>query len=125
MTAPAIRGHRYVLAVRDVRASAAFYVEALGFEIVAEPPGWIFLRRDACTLMLGECPDDLPARDLGSHSYFAYLEVDDAEAWHARLTARGVEVVHAIRDEPWGMREMGIRTPDGHRIMLGQAIAGH
>jgi hypothetical protein len=25
----------------------------------------------------------------------------------------------ALRDEPWGMREFGIRTVDGHRIMCG------
>lgn len=113
-----------MLAVPDVRASAAFYVEALGFRVVAEPPGWIFVEKDACRMMLGECPDDLPARDLGSHSYVAYLQVGDAGALHASLAAKGVEMIHAIRDEPWGMREFGIRTPDGHRIMFGQAIEG-
>jgi hypothetical protein len=24
--------------------------------------------------------------------------------------------------EPWGMREFGIETPDGHRIMFGQKL---
>jgi hypothetical protein len=27
-------------------------------------------------------------------------------------------VVATIADRPWGMREFGIRTPDGHRIMI-------
>ncbi|HEX2207657.1 MAG TPA: VOC family protein, partial [Longimicrobium sp.] len=36
---PAILRNRYVLAVPDVRASADFYVRALGFAIVDEPPG--------------------------------------------------------------------------------------
>jgi hypothetical protein len=29
-------------------------------------------------------------------------------------------VIKAIKDEPWGMREFGLRTVDGHRIMVGQ-----
>lgn len=26
------------------------------------------------------------------------------------------------RDEPWGMREFGVRTIDGHRMMFGQEM---
>jgi catechol 2,3-dioxygenase-like lactoylglutathione lyase family enzyme len=26
------------------------------------------------------------------------------------------------RDEPWGMRELGVRTIDGHRMMFGEAV---
>ena len=37
-----------------------------------------------------------------------------------RLISRSI--VHEIEDKPWGMREFGIRTPDGHRIMIGQPI---
>lgn len=29
-----------------------------------------------------------------------------------------------MTEEPWGLREFGIRTPDGHRIMCGQEIRG-
>lgn len=119
---PAILQNHYVLAVHDVQASARFYAEALGFEVVARPPGWIFLRRDNCTIMLGECPDDAHPGTLGSHNYFAYLRVDDADAFLSRAVALGVEIVKPIADEPWGMREFGLRTPDGHRIMIGHAV---
>lgn len=30
----------------------------------------------------------------------------------------------ALRDEPWGMREFGLRTADGHRLMIGSPRAG-
>jgi catechol 2,3-dioxygenase-like lactoylglutathione lyase family enzyme len=43
----------YVLAVHDVRRSAEFYVRMLGFRIVAEPDGWIFVAKDGCMIMLG------------------------------------------------------------------------
>ncbi|HEY6486117.1 MAG TPA: VOC family protein [Candidatus Cybelea sp.] len=58
---------------------------------------------------------------LGDHSYFAYLEVDDVEALYATVASRGADISKALRVEPWGMREFGIRTVDGHRIMFGSA----
>lgn len=36
----------------------------------------------------------------------------------------GAEFVKPLRDEPWGMREFGLRTADGHRIMIGQEMPG-
>lgn len=114
--------NHYVLAVHNVRESARFYTQKLGFQIVAEPPGWIFVSRDGCMIMLGECPDDIPPSDLGCHNYFAYLLVDDVDAYHAELRAKGIEPLGAPADEPWGMREFAIRTSDGHRIKCGQMI---
>jgi catechol 2,3-dioxygenase-like lactoylglutathione lyase family enzyme len=121
---PTILQNHYVLAVHDVRRSAAFYVDALGFEVAAQPEGWIFVRKDGCLIMLGECPDDMEASQLGCHSYFAYLRVDDADAYHARILASGLAArLGPVTTEPWGMREFSVTTPDGHRIRIGQALA--
>ena len=87
-------------------------------------PGWRWLERDACIILAGHCPDALPAAELGDHSYFAYAEVVDADALHAELAGRGVELINPLRDEPWGMSEFGIRTVDGHRMMFGARLAG-
>ncbi|HEX4055163.1 MAG TPA: VOC family protein [Tepidisphaeraceae bacterium] len=119
---PTILQNHYVLAVQNVRESARFYVEALGFRITAQPKGWIFVEKDNCTIMLGECPSDMRAGELGSHSYFAYLRVDDAAAYHSNLKDKGVQNVGDLRDQPWGMREFALASPDGHRMMIGQKI---
>jgi uncharacterized glyoxalase superfamily protein PhnB len=74
---------------------------------------------DSCRIMAGECPDAIPPRDLGDHSYFRYLVVDDVDEYHQRAVAAGAEIVKPLRDEPWGMREFGLRTSDGHRLMVG------
>ena len=118
---PILQNH-HVLAVSDARRSAAFYVDMLGFAIVAEPPGWVFVQKDQCMIMLGECPDDLPAGELGCHSYFAYLRVADADRYFQYLKAKGEEILAEIADKPWHMREFAIRTPDGHRIMIGHSL---
>jgi len=118
---PILQNH-YVLAVHDVRRSADFYVEMLGFRVVIEPPGWIFVAKDGCLIMLGECPNDMPADALGCYSYFAYLRVADADSYYRHLKAKGADALSEIEDKPWGMREFGLRTPDGHRIKIGHSL---
>ena len=115
---PILQNH-YVLAVHDVRRSAAFYTDVLGFRVVNEPPGWVFVEKDHCMIMLGECPEDIPASDLGCHSYFAYLRVADADSYYQHVKACGAVVLSEIEDKPWGMREFTVRSPDGHRITIG------
>jgi catechol 2,3-dioxygenase-like lactoylglutathione lyase family enzyme len=120
---PTILQNHYVLAVHDIRKSAKFYVDILGFDIVREPPGWIFVRKDNCMIMLGECPDDLHPSKIGCHNYFGYLRVDDVDAYYAQVKQRGGEVTHALANKPWGMREFGVKSFDGHHIMIGQMIS--
>ncbi len=80
------------------------------------------MQRDACRLQIGECPDAMPAEDTGDHSYFAYFYVEGAEALFAQAEAAGADILKTLRDEDWGMREFALRTPDGHRIMVGERI---
>ncbi len=119
---PTILQNHFVLAVHDVRKSAAFYVDTLGFQITADLGGWIFVGKDNCTIMLGECPCDRPAGELGSHGYFGYLRVDDVDGYYKRVKDNGASLLSEVADKPWGMREFGVKTPDGHRIMIGQTI---
>src|ERR1700730_3833342 len=114
-----ITEHRHVIAVPDLRASAEYYRSVLGFEVrEIGDSGWRFFVRDGCTIMAGECPDALPPAELGDHSYFAYIILDDIEAYFASVAAAGAEFIQSLSDEPWGMREFGVRTVDGHRIMF-------
>ena len=110
-----------VLAVHDLERSAAWYRDVLGCRIrEADPGNWIFCRSGEIDIMLGRCPDDMPASELGSHSYVAYLRVDDLDAFHQRAVDAGAEILKPPTEEPWGMRELALRSPDGHRFMLGQ-----
>jgi len=115
--------NHHVLAVHNVRKSAQFYVGMLGFHIAHEDPSWIFVARDHCVIMLGECPNDVAPSELGSHNYFGYWRIDDVDAYHAELESKGLADLDSISDQPWGMREFGIRTPDGHRITVGQNVS--
>ena len=118
-----ITRHMYVIAVPDLARSAAFYRDVLGFDTHdMGNGGWRMFVKDDCRIMAGACPDAMPAADLGDHSYFAYLVVDDVDAYFAQVASAGAELIKPLRSEPWRMREFGVRTVDGHRIMIGSAI---
>jgi len=51
-----IQNH-HVLAVPNKETSAEFFINILGFEKVFDNDGWIFVQKDNCLIMLGECTD--------------------------------------------------------------------
>ena len=102
---------------------AGHYVEVLGFSRdPIDADGWSFLSRDNFRVMLGECPNEKPASELGDHSYVAYWHLEGVDQFYNEVTARGALVSSAPDDKPWGLREFGLRTPDGHRITCGELI---
>jgi uncharacterized glyoxalase superfamily protein PhnB len=122
---PRIVDSRSVLAVRNLEESTRYYLDVLGFrrDFGDGSDGWSFLSRDSFKVRLGECPTETPAGELGNHSYFVYLMVEGLDQLHQELSARGAQVVSEPEDQPWGMREFSVRTPDGHRIRFGEPIA--
>ena len=118
-----ITGNRYVLAVNNLERSADFYKNKLGFRTLWEGGGWHFLIRDNIKIMIGECADDQPAYDIGSHSYFAYLEVENIDELYREYQSKQVDVLSDIENKSWGQREFSIRTIDGHRITFGEKVS--
>jgi catechol 2,3-dioxygenase-like lactoylglutathione lyase family enzyme len=114
----------FVLAVRDLEASRRFYTEKLGFSETMKGDGWAFLSRGGCNLRIGHCPDAKAMWNCQDHSWFAYLHVEDATDLHREFVQRGVEIWHTLADQPWGMREFAIVTPDGHRMVFGERLPG-
>jgi uncharacterized glyoxalase superfamily protein PhnB len=113
---------RCVLAVKDLAASVAYYTSVLGLSIDFTAPGWAFLSRSNLRLMLGECTDAMPAHETGDHSYFVYVTVEGIDELYDEVVKNSGTLTQKVADKPWGMREFGVRTPDGHRIMFGQEL---
>ena len=115
-------GTRYVLAVKNLTESANFYKSKLGFKTLWEQDGWHFLIRDNVKIMIGECPNEKSASEIGDHSYFAYFEIENIDDLYNELISNTTKVLSDIEDKPWGQREFSIRTIDGHRITFGEEI---
>ena len=115
---------RHVLAVKDLRVEAAYYIDKLGFERDFTVPGWEFLSFGDFKVMLGECADEMPARDTGDHSWYGNVVVENVDEVYRELVERGAEILSPIEDKAWGMRDFSVVTPDGHRILFGQPEKG-
>jgi catechol 2,3-dioxygenase-like lactoylglutathione lyase family enzyme len=117
--------YAFVLAVPDLDRSAAYYRDVLGFTLGwTDSADWRLAERDGVRLMIGHCPGDKRAAEIGSHSWFGYVEVDDVGALRSEFTARGGDCSQPT-DQPYGMREIVVTTPDGHRIVFGQDMNRH
>lgn len=117
-----ITGNRYVLAVKNLAQSASFYKNKLGFKTVWAQDGWHLLIRDNIKIMIGECPDEQAASEIGDHSYFAYLDIENIDIFYNDCKLNNIKILSDIEDKPWGQREFSIRTVDGHRITFGEEI---
>lgn len=90
--------------------SQDFYVNLLGFEI-AMNMGWIV------TLVAPENPTaqiSLIRQDASAavHPDLS-IEVADVDAVYANALTRGLEIVHPLTDEPWGVRRFFVVDPNG------------
>ena len=120
---PNISKTRFVIAVPNLKTSAAFYRDVLGFTIETIPdPGFLFYHCGTCVIMAGQCPDAMNPAELGDHSYYAYLEIDDIDRFYDSVQAAGARICKTIRNESWRMREFGLVTADGHRIMYASPL---
>lgn len=122
-TRPKIIGSRFVLSVKDLKKSAAYYQSELGFKTLWAGEGWHFLEREKFVVMLGECANEPSAFETGDHSYFAYIDVKNIDELYREYSSKEVEIRSKPEDKPWGQREFSIRTIDGHRIMFGEKVA--
>jgi uncharacterized glyoxalase superfamily protein PhnB len=70
------------------------------------------------------CRDSQGGR--GDHAAWLSIWVADVDAVHGLCVREGVTIIQPPRDEPWGVRELLIRHPDGHTFRIGQAAqTGH
>jgi len=113
---------RHVLAVKDLKVEAEYYIEKLGFDRDFIAPGWEFLSFGDFKVMLGECADEMTAEETGNHSWYAHVLVGNVDGVYRELIDRGANILSPIANKPWGIREFSVVTPGGHRIAYGQMI---
>ena len=122
MTERKIVHTRHVLAVKDLKVEAEYYIDKLGFDRDFTAPGWEFLSFGDFKVMLGECADEMTAEATGNHSWFAHALVENVDEVYQEFISRGAKILSPIADKPWGIRDFTVVTPDGHRIVFGGLI---
>ena len=111
---------KFAIPVLHVTSSAAaeeFYCDRLGFRQAfayrpfgGADPCYMGLTRDGVRLHVSPFPED------GVAGGVVFLVVEDVDALHRELKAKGVPIDLEPTDQSWGNREMYVRDPDGNSI---------
>ncbi|WP_069170172.1 VOC family protein [Streptomyces griseus] len=115
---------RVLLRPRDPQASRDFYGDALGLAVYREfgtgpERGTVYFLGGGFLEVSGR--SDVPP----TATLRLWMQVADCSAAHEELAGRGVRVLRPPVREPWGLIEMWIADPDGHRIVLTEVPADH
>ena len=105
-------------------ATKEFYMDILGFGVTFENEFYLLMHTPGNTSELSFLLPNHPSQQALFQPAFAGLgvyltiEVDDVDALYEEMQKKNVEIMIAIRDEPWGDRHFAIRDPNGVGIDL-------
>jgi uncharacterized glyoxalase superfamily protein PhnB len=123
-----------ILGVRNVRLSAEYYRDVLGFDLdpddgVFQPspdePGGVYaiVKRDSAWIHFQIRRGEMPQRARQPLERDVYLYVDNVDELFADLQRRGAVILQPLRQTPYGLREMVVEDLDGFRIAFGEAAS--
>ncbi|WFE23656.1 VOC family protein [Solwaraspora sp. WMMD937] len=128
--------HTFLL-VRDQDEALKFYRDVLGLEVRTDvpfegvrwltvgPPGQPDVEIVLEVAAMGRAADQEALELLlakGSLSGLIFL-VDDVDATFERVRAAGAEVMQEPIDQPYGVRDCGVRDPSGNNIRFSQRLS--
>ena len=118
-----------ILFASDLPASVSYWQDKLGFAkhgIFGEPPQFAIMERDDAFVMLKQAPKGhaiVPYWRISEGLWNAYFWIDDVEALFADVKARGATIDYGLCDQPYDVREFGVRDPDDQDIGFGQVLS--
>lgn len=103
-----------ILTVRDLAEAVRQHTDVLALEVVMDM-GWVAFLSDPDGHQLGLMTSDATAPVNPDVSVF----VDDVEAAHAAAVEAGVEIVHPLTEEEWGVTRFFYRDASDRVINVG------
>lgn len=99
------------IAVDDIDAAREFYAGFLGLSDEEFNLGWVARFTSPET---GASVQVLTEDETGQTNPVASVLVEDVDAAFAEAQEQGIEIVHPLTDEEWGVRRFFVRAPDGN-----------
>ena len=97
--------------VDDLDAAREFYAGFLGLSSEEFNLGWVARFTSPST---GASVQVLTEDETGQTNPVASVLVEDVDAAFAEAQEQGIEIVHPLTDEEWGVRRFFVRAPDGN-----------
>jgi uncharacterized glyoxalase superfamily protein PhnB len=112
------------LVVSDVRKTADYYKEILGFTIiglVADPPVYAMVERDGFQIHFAKSDTQNinTNKNYRSISYDFIIWVPEIDSFFDELKSKNVKIIENIVKRTYGSREFIIEDCDGHTILIG------
>jgi predicted enzyme related to lactoylglutathione lyase len=125
----------FAIVVEEYDPAIAFFVDALGFDLVEDsaaltndgrPKRWVVVRPPGAQtgILLARADGDDQAAIIGNQHAGRvgfFLRVDDFEGAYERMTAAGVEFVTEPRTEPYGRVAVFVDVAGNRWDLLGPA----
>jgi uncharacterized glyoxalase superfamily protein PhnB len=109
-----------ILNVKNFAASMDYYVSKLGFSKKwdwGDPPSFGSVGRGKIEIFLSE-------GGQGQAGMWISIFVEDVDALHEEYKKSGAMIRQPPTNMPWGIREMNVQDPDGHRFRMGSHSEG-
>jgi uncharacterized glyoxalase superfamily protein PhnB len=117
-----------VLLVEDVRVAAEYYRDRLGFDVSFYdriPEHYAYVERDGCHVHFARLDGVAPRPNVEvvlPDMFDVYFWVDDVDAFHEEVVARGADVIQAPTDQCYGLRDIRVRDPHGYILAFGKRL---
>ena len=99
------------IAVDDLDTAREFYAGFLGLSDEEFNLGWVARFTSPET---GASVQVLTEDETGQTNPVASVLVEDVDAAFAEAQEQGIEIVHPLTHEEWGVRRFFVRAPDGN-----------
>ncbi len=116
-----------VLFVDDIETSKRFYMNHLGLDVMHDF-GENIVFRDAFSLWQRQRAETIiyggrqAPPSPGNKPVELYFETDDIEALWQQLQRSDVDVIHGLKEEPWGQRTCRIYDPDRYIVEIAEPM---
>ena len=113
-----------IFPVPDIRKTAEYYVNVLGFRAVEyleckEPHICLYLDHAEIILLQGNKDTVYPNRELYGYGEDAYLYTDEQESLEQEYRSRGVKIVRELNMTDYQNKEFVIEDIDGRWLAFG------
>ena len=108
-----------ILFSSDVARSLRYYIDVLGFEHKWEwgyPPTFGGVSKESVQIFFCE-------NGQGNPGTWVSIFVDNVDGYYEQIKQKGAKIISSPETMQWGVREMLVEDPDGHRIRFGQSAS--
>lgn len=116
----------FMIVVSDMAASVKFYQDVLGEKVTLDmganvtlSSGYALQTRDSWAQFIEKPISELR---VGGNNAELYYETDDLDGFLAKLGTFSVELVHPIKEHPWGQRAVRFYDPDYNMIEVAEPV---